>query len=397
MRFKRVIIIRDSPYSYWDEQRFGVHELQSSGLHVELWDVGPIFQPLGSKETADPPRLIPPRQYYHLNDFGDACGELTAHDLLIFMCGFTSSNLRSHLRMWQIASRSVASLSVVVQGGMPRLKSIFRVENFNVFARKFLGLPYWIVAQFTHSPRGRVVRDAQRKILRLRALDYIWAGTTVSSVDPVLISEDTAITYIHNFDFDSILDIDSTLNEPRNVALYIDHMGYNHPDVFSLGYASLARDDSQFFAILESTFKEIEEKYGLTVEIAAHPRAEKGSLIHCYPNRKIHHDQTIKEVSTAKVVLLTNPSTVVGVAAAFEVPLLGLTTSTLPRNIKAELSLISRVLDFPVLEIDRQVRFWPEVRANVEVYRKYVNSYLKLPGTSLLKFWQQILMQIHEH
>lgn len=394
MKFKRVIIIRDSPYSYWEEQRFGVHELQSSGLHVELWDVGPIFQPLGSKESADPPRLIRPRQYYHLNDFGDACGELTAHDLLIFMCGFTSSNLRSHLRMWQIASRSVASLSVVVQGGMPRLKSIFRVENFNVFTRKILGLPYWIAAQFTHSPRGRVVRDAQRKILRLRALDYIWAGTTVSSVDPVLISEDTAITYIHNFDFDSILDIDSSLSKSRNVALYIDHMGYNHPDVFSLGYASMARDDSEFFSSLESAFKEIEDEYGLTVEIAAHPRAAKGSLVNCYPDRTIHHEQTLRELSSAKLVLLTSASTVVGAAAAFEVPMMGLTSRSFLKDFEAEIRLISQELDFPVLEIDRKNCDWPEARVNTNAYQKYVNSFLKLPNTSQQKFWQQVSGQI---
>lgn len=394
MKYRRVIIVRDSPYNYWEENQFGVNELQSSGLHVELWNVGPIFQPLGSQETVDPPRLVTPRQYYHLNDFGDACGELSAHDLLIFMCGYSPSRLRSHLRMWQIASNSVASLSVVVQGGMPRLKSIFRVENFNVFTRKILGLQYWIVAQFTYSPRGRIFRNALRKILRLRALDYIWAGTTVSSVDPVLISERTKITYIHNFDFDSILDIDSSLSKPRNVALYIDHMGYNHPDFFSLGYASLPRDDSEFFSSLESAFKEIEEEYGLTVEIAAHPRAAKGSLVNCYPNRVIHHDRTITESSSAKLVLLTSASTVVGAAAAFEVPMMGLTSRSFLKDFEAEIRLISQELDFPVQEIDRKNCDWPEVRVNTNAYQKYVNSFLKLPNTSQQKFWQQVLGQI---
>jgi hypothetical protein len=394
VQFKRVILVRDSPYSSWEEKRFGVNVLRSLGLEVELWNVGPIFQPLGTKVIVEPPKAVNPRDYCELNEYSDSCSQLTGEDLLIFMCGFTPSGMQSHLQMWQIASKCAARLAIVVQGGMPRVKSIFRVENFTVFLRKLRGFPHWALAQINRKLNGKVIRGLQRKFFRLRSIDYIWAGTSIESVDPVLVSCLTKITSIHNFDYDEILDLDLDSNEIENVALYIDHMGYNHPDFFSLGYTSNERDDSVFFSQLECAFKRIEQHYGVTVEIAAHPRAAVNSLGQCYPNRTVHHHQTLKKVKNSKILLLTSASTVVAAAADFEVPMIGLVSRDFHKDFQVEITTISQELKFPILEINQDAINWPELVVNEYAYKRYVGTYLKLPGTNRLKFWEEVGRQI---
>ncbi len=394
MECKKVIMVRDSPYSFWEEERFGVHILQSFGMEVELWNVGPVFQPLGSQIKVEPPKIVDPLNFYDLSNFGYACRQLSENDILIFMCGFTPSNIKSHLRMWQIAAKSKAKLAVVVQGGMPRVKSIFRVESRSVFLRKLRGFPYWMFALLNRRTGGKVFRSVQKKLLGLRSLDYIWAGTTTESVDPVLVSPRTKVTSIHNFDYDSILEINSSSREVENVALYIDHMGYNHPDYFSLGYVNHTRNDSIFFSELELAFVQIEKQYGVTVEIAAHPRAPTGSLRNCYPSRKIHHHQTLEKVKTSRVLLLTSASTVVGAAAALEVPILGIISPAFLKDFAVELNSISRNLDFPLLVMDQKDLKWPELSVNIDAYGQYVNSYFKFPETSRLRFWEEISLQL---
>jgi len=296
--------------------------------------------------------------------------------------------------MWQVASKSAAKMAVVAQGGMPRLQSIFRVENSSEFFRKVRGFPYWAIAKINQYSRGKILRNMERKFLRLRPLDYIWAGTTFASVNPLLVSSNTKITCIHNFDYESILDTESSASKDSTVALYIDHMGFNHPDAFSLGRATHTRDDSTFFRELELAFSKIEERYGVIVEVAAHPRAMVGTLQNFYPGRKIYHHQTLERAKIARVLLLNYPSTVVGAAAAFGVSILGLTSPTFPKAFEAGINSISQELKFPVIVINEDETNWPELVVNEEAYERYVTTYLKQPGTSRLRFWEEVSSQI---
>ncbi len=394
MGCNRVIIVRDTAFNLWEEEKFGVIILQSSGFEVEFWNVGPVFQPMGNRVTVDPPKTVSPRNYFTLGEFEDSCRQLTENDLLIFICGYAASRMQSHLRMWQVASKSAARMAAVAQGGMPRVQSIFRVQNSGVFLRKVCGFPYWAIAEIDRYTQGKILRSVVRKFLRLRPLDYIWAGTMIASVNPLLVSSNTRITCIHNFDYDRILDIDSNPSKDSTVALYIDHMGYNHPDAFSLGYATDALDDSAYSRELEIAFSKIEERYGVIVEIAAHPRAVVGSLQNFYPGRKIHHHQTLERAKIAKVLLVNYPSTVVGAAAAFGVSILGLTSPTFPEDFERNVNAISRELKFPVVGINEDEINWPELVVNEEAYERYVTTYLKLPGTSRLRFWEEVSSQI---
>jgi hypothetical protein len=385
-----VIIVRDSPFNSWEEERFGVKELDSKGFIVEFWSLENIFSALTTSITYDPPKHIEPRIFHSFDEIGAVCQQLSKRDVIVLMCGFSSTTLSSHLKMWQAVSKSPALLAVVVQGGMPRVKSLFRIENPNMLLRKIRSLPLWLLGESNRRVNLHWARSLLRRVLRIRALDFIWAGTTVTSVDPIFMNRDTQVTLIHNFDYDQVLEVAQVWNEPIDIALYIDHMGYNHPDAFLTGVTSISRDDSNFFSKLDDTFREIEDFYGVSIEIAAHPRAMKGTLDDLYFGRRIHYNQTIEKLKISRVILLTNASTVIGVAAYFKTPILGIASTEFLNELGSELSAIGDQLNFPVIWIDDRIKSWPKLEVDEVAYQDYVSRYLKVPNTLKRKFWTQV-------
>jgi hypothetical protein len=74
--------------------------------------------------------------------------------------------------------------------------------------------------------------------------------------------------------------------------------------------------------------------------------------------------------------------------------MIGLVSRDFHKDFQVEITTISQELKFPILEINQDAINWPELVVNEYAYKRYVGTYLKLPGTNRLKFWEEVGRQI---
>lgn len=384
----RAIYIVESPFTRREENQNGTRALMALGLEVEFWEVAPIYLPGSEEYPEESPVLVEPRRFTSLEDLVQACGVLTASDLVFVMCGVYRHQIRSHRRMLRALSRSNATLAAVSQGQLPQLVSRFRVTSLRDFGRKLGRAPLRVLA-----PRGGKASFrgvATRWIMGTRPLDWIWAGVTISSIDSSMIGTRTRVQFLHNRDYEHVLCLHSPPARECSKAVLLDHMGFHHPDAATLGVDLPRLDEEAFFATVREALDSYEGHSGLTVEVAAHPRAIPGSLDAYYGGRHVRYGETPEALASAKVVIITNATTAVGLAVALERPMIALVADTFWSVIADEVKALSALLSIPVVDLDRDVPQWPQLEVDAIAYGDYMRRYVKIPGTLEAPFWDVV-------
>jgi len=294
--------------------------------------------------------------------------------------------------MLRALGQSQATLAGISQGQLPRLKRPFKVRSFRELAGKLSRQPFWFMLPPGGKPslRGGI----RRWFMRTRALDWIFAGTTVSSTDSSMMGKNTRVFYIHNRDYEYVLGLSPLPFDQCRNAVLLDHMGFHHPDAQTLGIKLPQLDEGAFFASIRHALDSYEEHSGLTVEVAAHPRALPGSLDQYYGNRLVRYGETPDAIAGAKVVIVINATTAVGLAVALNRPMIALVGNTFWSVITNQVETLSELLLIPVVDIDPVTPQWPELSINLLEYEDYMRKYVKIPGTIEERFWKVVTSHI---
>jgi len=130
------------------------------------------------------------------------------------------------------------------------------------------------------------------------------------------------------------------------------------------------------------------------VEVAAHPRALPGSLDQYYGDRLVRYGETPAAIAGAKVVIILNATTAVGLAVALNRPMISLVGSTFWSVITNQVKTLSELLSIPVVDIDPAIPQWPKLSINAAKYEDYMRKYVKIPGTTEDPFWKVVTSHI---
>lgn len=375
---KTVHFLIQTPLSERDYRRFGVDRIRARGLDVAFWDLSELLNP-GNRAHAEMEKHPYPGVH-----------KVATLDALEARC-------RDSVRD--------TALIVDITGARPELIGVYKLL-------RSLGVPLALFranALPTNTRRGSRLVSAARdlgravKIHILRLLRpgcspaYILAGG-LKSVGPLPFpTENAQVVRAHSLDYDIYLDVKERLesaSKARRKAVFLDEYYPLHPDFGVRGaFANPYADYRDYYRELRAFFEAVEAKFGLAVDVAAHPRARYEDLPDLFGGRKVIKGRTEELVAGSELVL-AHASTSINYAVLFEKPVLFLLPEKVAghffehwiRRIAGELGKTPwRLEDVAALDPGR------ELAIDRARYRAYREDYIKTAASPEKHFWDIVV------
>ena len=390
----RLVLIRESPHTRRDEARFRLDLLEARGISTEVWDVSDILLPKAKLQWREPPQ-IKPRTISSLLEFHSMVNGLNSHDYLLLCAGLDSSfwwqRPKTAGAFWGAISDADCQVGALRVGSIPPASRWSFRHVIRTHSRRSPLLSLSKVRRKFRIGNQDTNHVATADKQGPPHLNFVWADTNVDGLDPRLIGGATKVLYIHSLDYDQVLEV-GTASGTEPIIAFIDCMGPSHPDyvTHSVDYhlpMTTYRDK------ICPALDELEDKTGLTTVIAAHPRAQPGSLEEWYGGRTVVYQNTANLVARCSLVASADPSTAVGLAVAMQKPILFFTSVTFEPENRLYLKEFSRQLRAPLINLDKS----PRVRLpsiHLEAYAEYMERYVKRQGTPNEPFWSVVADQI---
>lgn len=191
----------------------------------------------------------------------------------------------------------------------------------------------------------------------------------------------SAITLINSRDYDTYLEfMRDTSREVTSTetCVFLDEDHTNHPDWVLFGRTPL--NELDYISSMNHFFDCVEEKTGLSVVIAGHPKSRFSAGNHPYGDRTFIHDDTVQLVARSKMVI-AHSSTSISFPVLFCKPIVLVVT----REFKNRIDMMHAVESFAkalgLIQID--VDAADEVKAfDIDIekhcdYKSYLHTYLK--------------------
>lgn len=105
---------------------------------------------------------------------------------------------------------------------------------------------------------------------------------------------------INNWDYDRFVSADLEIKKDPFI-VFLDEYYPFHPDALLFGGTTVSY--SQYYSDINKVFSAIEEKYGIPVVVAAHPKAMRYKDKNYFEGRKIYFNTTLELVSKASLVI----------------------------------------------------------------------------------------------
>ena len=398
MSIRRVIYLVESPLTPRDYGRFGLGVLAQAGLAVETWDVHGIFLPRDDADGIERASGCVIHEFTSMDDLTEACEELTEETAVILVCAVYAGELARLLPLVRALMRGNAVLATIASGDRPaipvdpgvRLSRAGRVRRSITSMRTGQDSVGAVVRKAVSRARAWALVAASR--LRpgtVRPLSWIWAGTSIDVVDPLFVGAQTRVRFIHALDFDRILSGATDVRPANSSIVYLDAMGPLHPDFAVLGI-DVEVGAAEWFAAINAGLNVIEDSTGERVVVAAHPRAQAGSMDQWYHGRKVEYGDTESLIRNSSSVLISDPTTSIGMIAWHRRPATVLRGRRLFDSHLIELDQYASLLNFEVVDLDSIPPSWQPPSVDEAAYASFVTSYVKRPGTPMLPFWDVV-------
>jgi len=322
---RRVVFVVESPFSLRDEERFGVKRLLEAGFLVEAWEIAPITLPRSEDQWFEPARHVQITRFTEFTVFAEAARALSDRDALITFVAVSGERLFPPRRLMAALCATPAvfgaiwhSIAFNVSLGDPRMKSLpplsrlkHRLKSYSKNLAEFLfGIPCL----------GPIFRRTMRRLLRMRPLDFAWVATDGHGLHPLLVSDGCRLRVIHSFDLEETLGHSGKAGSREGFGLLVDGMGPLHPDHTTLGMNPELQPE-EFFMLVNRALDEFSVVTSVGVQVAAHPRAEPGTMEVWYPDRQVRYAETAEAMADASHIIFYYPSTLISLAVAMKKPI----------------------------------------------------------------------------
>jgi hypothetical protein len=394
----RVVLVVESPLSERDARRFGIEELRSAGLTVEAWEVAPVFLPRSELQWVTRPSDVVVRRLTSVRSIEHEAAQLRSADTVICIAGVYTRQYLSHRRLMAALSKSKARVTSVVIASRPEARPHRGVDNASSlggYARRLkvaaarsrdrtLG---WM---YREQVTAAGLRLLSKLVLGIKPLDAVWVGTTAEVIHPLLRSSRTSTTFIHTLDYDAVLTLPPSLGANPDKIVLIDSMGPLHPDATTLGGGDLGETPEEHFAVLRRVLVEVEQQSGSRVQIAAHPRAQPGSLEGWFDGFEVLYGATVNAIAGSRAVLLANATTIASMIVAIGKPAVMIRSQSFPDIVQTDSEFLARLLNLECLDADEPNVQWREPTVDERAYRDYFRKYVKREGTVSRPFWSVV-------
>lgn len=387
----RVAYLLQNPLNARDYERFGIPILLAEGVAVTVVDVSAVVHP-HIEFSARPDNGFPDVESIRVSSAGEIeliVPKLAAADVIF----------------------NLAEGGFVTGGNLPVFRAIARA-----------GKPYLATASNSFPAWNRQVDD--RPSLQARVSDMFlrrrqirpwrsllartppgWLGATspaflvvggCRSTDNRLAGSRTVTIAAHAMDYDIYLRELARRPAVSNIAVFIDENRPFHRDLKEMGYDFIV-DPDEYFDKLRRLFDRIEKVLGLSVVIAANPRADYAGRPHLFGGRRIVADTTARAIAESRLVL-AHRSTAIGFAVMFGKPVLQIATQDNYRHPtqRPYFDGFARALNKPISFYDDPdaADLTRAMDTDQRAYAGYMADYVKRPNSPDKPYWQIVLDEL---
>jgi len=390
-KVKKIIFLVRGYFTSRDYSRFGIETLQKEGFNVEVWDLTNVLHPEFRAKYMPPD----PSDYTGLTVFEDkkttykSLAKIESNVVVLNMMSYCGSTLG----VYRALSRSRAFYAVCNANSIPIMTVngawiSFLLERFRMMM--IMGpLKTW----------KRLLISLPFRWLGVRPADLILLGGQMSLNCNYPLDDRTEILYGHTLDYDIYLKERGNLNDERNIAVFLDEFYPFHPDCeMILGKPLIS--DKKYYPDLNDFFDLVEEKTGLEIVIAAHPRSNYEDMPDFFRGRKCVRGKTMDLVKNSRFVI-SHCSTSVNFAVFFNKPVIFITCSELDKSSDGPyIREKAKWMGKEPLFIDRlgeaDIDWDFELKVNKEFYDNYRKSYIKTDDSDDRPFWKIVAGKLKE-
>lgn len=395
---KKVVFFLASPLDNRDYKRFGGDILKANGFEVAFWDFSSLIFPALYKYGKKKGRSDKGVLFDNETDAIEAILKLSEE---CFVVSITVAYGQRTFRLFRALSRTKAHYAISVTNAMPnvayrrrgktdllmkRISEVTLPKLINYFNAKYRFNPSW----------------AKYRGIRPPALLFAGGMRSLEHDHASIIDKNTEILWLHTLDYDIYLD---TINK-RDIekkksgkAVYLDIPSPRFKrDALAFEKKSVLTEE-RYYPSLCNLFDLIEDKFGLKVEIAAHPGSDHEMYPDYFGKRLTVSGKTCEMVMESEVVISPG-STAMNFAILFNKPVIHITSDeyeTSYRISDAHRSMAASIGKKPV-NIDHltEVDWDRELSIDKDVYCKYINDYIKKPGSEDFISWQIVANRLKD-
>ena len=382
----KVVFLFERSINCYDKKKYGFDFLKEQKFQIEAWNVEFLLYKKSSKEKKIFNTKIKNIQNY--DQFSLEIKKLNDNDVIICATAVAEGMSWNYKKIRKILFKTKSVISTICNNHYPgerRLNLLNHINDFfiNKNLKKFLRI---FIAYFFG-----LLGDIITKFYNYK-LDIIFAGVSIKGIDKNLINHNTKIFYIHNLDVDLMINvkIDKALNKSKPIC-YLDSMGPLHPDVlrYKLDYNI---NTEQYFTKNKNCIKYLKNLLSTKCIIAAHPKAEKGILEKYYKNLEIKYKQSASIVKHSQIVI-AEASLSISLGVWFKKPIILLLHKKAPTWINDILINFKNEIGCELWDVDDKST-WKIPKVNNSKYSNFCKKYLKKEGTTSLKFWEFVSLEL---
>ncbi|MCX5677960.1 MAG: hypothetical protein NTY76_02510 [Candidatus Omnitrophica bacterium] len=380
-KVKKIIFFVESPFCRRDYERFGVDIIRKNGFEVEAWDFTPFLHPdlHGNVKAEDPGDRDGHKLFNTLKRASYAISRIDKDECMI-VC-MISYSLISYAIFRALSNNNIrycmfgANAIPLVNDSaiMPRISRVFDKGGFGRMLNSlFLRIPHKLIgvrpaAMFLAGGSGSVhfgrfyPRDNSTKTIPIHTLDY-----------DIYLREGKA-----NISTDSM------------TGVFLDEDVCFHPEYIIRNEKPYSTAE-EYFPLLRDFFDHLENRLGIKITVAAHPRSRYEDHPGYFGDRPVIKGRTIELVKKSRFVMAHNSSSI-NFAVLYGKPIIFITTDDLKRSPQGR--LIERIASIfeknPInLNDGFEIDLEKELAIDGRVYGRYAESYIKIPNSGDRLFWQ---------
>jgi hypothetical protein len=360
---RRVIFLCDSKFSQRDYQRFGFDIIQKRGYKVEVWDYTHWLNPNYAKNYICPD-LCDYQGIKYLKTIEEiqlAIRSLSEEDVVIDNYGLISK-IRHNL-----LSRCI--VGALMTESQPTLRK-------NRFSR--------IIIKFKKNPLEAflyLIKRLKNKIKPLTSIDFVIYGGTASKSQNANTSKKTTFIKAHSCDYDRFLEESFISNEAfvsdkSPYAIFLDEAFPVSHDLFYLGEKPYP-GHKEYYLEINRFFKNFQEKTGLNIIIAAHPKWNYKLKKNPFNVGQIIPGKTVSLVKHSTIVL-AHGSRSINYAILYKKNALLIDSETYTEDQRRHIQNMSNATGSKLINVASDIEFdIYDIKYDKEKYISYKKKYIK--------------------
>lgn len=206
--------------------------------------------------------------------------------------------------------------------------------------------------------------------------------------------------WAHSFDYDLFLLCRDSPAQRSGYAVFLDQNLVSHPDLMITGMRRSTTAE-EYFPILNNFFDNFEQRTGLSVIIAAQPRAQYENFSDLFGGREIVSGKTAELVRDSDMVF-AHYSAAISFPVLWKKPIVLLTSNALHASwARPYIDGFKNALGVPLVNLDLCHREEIDVvawsRFSEKHYTRYRQLYIKIDGTPDQPIWELFINYLSEH